>query len=53
MYCSENLAKFKVPKYFRLLSEQDIPMTATGRPQKFKLAEALHLLIQQESASHG
>jgi len=53
MYCSENLAKFKVPKYFRRLSEQDIPMTATGRPQKFKLAEALHLLIQQESASHG
>lgn len=53
IYCCENLAKFKVPKYFRLMSEQDIPMTATGRPQKFKLAEALNLLTQQESASHG
>jgi fatty-acyl-CoA synthase len=44
-YCSENLAKFKVPKYFLFVDEAMIPMTATGRPQKFKLVE----LIQQQN----
>lgn len=37
--CAKNLAKFKVPKFIVFVEAKDIPMTATGRPQKFKLAE--------------
>lgn len=37
-YCATRLAKFKVPKYALVLRAEDIPLTATGRPQKFKLA---------------
>ena len=38
-YCKQNLARFKVPKHVFFVKESDIPMTATGRPQKFKLAD--------------
>jgi fatty-acyl-CoA synthase len=38
-YCAVRLARFKVPKYTVMLKAEDIPLTATGRPQKFKLAE--------------
>ena len=37
-HCTANLARFKVPKHVLLLQAEDIPLTATGRPQKFKLA---------------
>lgn len=37
--CRKNLAKFKVPKHVFFVNENDIPLTATGRPQKFKLAD--------------
>ena len=40
-YCMTNLAKFKVPKYYLFMQESRIPMTATGRPQKFKLVELI------------
>ncbi|MGD9662229.1 MAG: class I adenylate-forming enzyme family protein [Porticoccaceae bacterium] len=40
-YCAEHLAKFKVPKYYLFMKEGDIPTTATGRPQKFKLVELI------------
>lgn len=36
--CGEKLARFKVPRHVLVLSAGDIPMTVTGRPQKFKLA---------------
>ncbi len=38
-YCRENLARFKVPKHVVFLQEDEVPMTATGRVQKFKLAD--------------
>ena len=37
--CSEQLARFKVPRHVLFLKAQDIPLTVTGRPQKFKLAK--------------
>lgn len=44
-HCAGRLARFKVPKYVVILPLEDIPLTATGRPQKFKLAElATHRL---------
>jgi fatty-acyl-CoA synthase len=36
-WCAETLAKFKVPKYVRFVSE--FPMTASGKIQKYKLRE--------------
>jgi fatty-acyl-CoA synthase len=38
------LARFKIPKYFRFVSE--FPMTASGKIQKFKLREAHENAIQ-------
>ncbi len=36
--CARSLARFKVPRHVLFVSESDVPMTATGRPQKFRLA---------------
>ena len=38
LWCSERLARFKVPKHVRFVTE--FPMTASGKIQKFKLREA-------------
>ena len=37
--CAQNLARFKVPKHVIFIAASEVPTTATGRPQKFKLAE--------------
>ena len=37
-WCADDLAKFKVPRYVRFVSE--FPMTASGKIQKYKLREA-------------
>jgi len=36
-WCGERLARFKVPKHFRFVTE--FPMTASGKIQKYKLRE--------------
>ncbi len=36
--CAANLARFKLPRHVLFLEAGDIPLTVTGRPQKFKLA---------------
>ncbi len=36
-WCADRLARFKVPRYVRFVSE--FPMTASGKIQKFKLRE--------------
>jgi fatty-acyl-CoA synthase len=37
-FCQGKIARFKIPKYVRFVSE--FPMTASGKIQKFKLREA-------------
>jgi fatty-acyl-CoA synthase len=37
-FCQGKIARFKIPKYIRFVSE--FPMTASGKIQKFKLREA-------------
>lgn len=37
--CASRLARFKVPRHVVFLSADEVPLTATGRAQKFKLAE--------------
>ncbi|AOV07478.1 class I adenylate-forming enzyme family protein [Sporosarcina ureilytica] len=38
-YASNYLARFKVPKYFKFIQHDELPLTATGKLQKFKLKE--------------
>lgn len=45
--CAARLAKFKVPRHVIFVTAEDIPLTPTGRPQKFRLAE----LAQQRLAA--
>ena len=40
-FCKKALAAFKVPQEFRLLRRDELPVTATGKVQKFRLAELL------------
>jgi fatty-acyl-CoA synthase len=40
-FCKEALAAFKVPQAFRVLAREELPITATGKVQKFRLAEML------------
>jgi fatty-acyl-CoA synthase len=40
-FCRKALAAFKVPQEFRLLRREELPVTATGKVQKFRLAEML------------
>lgn len=37
--CANGLARFKVPKHVVYLEASDIPLTATGKAQKFRLVE--------------
>jgi fatty-acyl-CoA synthase len=47
--CAEQLARFKVPRHVLFLEAKDIPLTVTGRPQKFKLAKLAYERIQGET----
>ncbi|WP_230656650.1 AMP-binding protein [Psychrobacter sp. I-STPA10] len=38
-FCRDNIAHYKVPKYYRFVEEY--PMTITGKIQKFKIVEAM------------
>jgi fatty-acyl-CoA synthase len=46
-HCARRLARFKIPKYAVMLKSEDIPLTATGRPQKFRLAKLAIELLKQ------
>jgi fatty-acyl-CoA synthase len=38
-YCREQIAHYKVPRYIRFV--EDLPVTVTGKPQKFVMREAM------------
>ena len=38
-FCKENIAHYKIPKYFRFV--QEYPMTITGKIQKYKITEMM------------
>lgn len=48
--CAKNLARFKVPRHVLFVTEAEVPMTATGRPQKFKLAALAKERLAQSAA---
>jgi fatty-acyl-CoA synthase len=45
-FCQERLARFKVPRYVRMVDE--FPMTASGKVQKFKLREMHEALLHEK-----
>jgi fatty-acyl-CoA synthase len=45
--CADQLARFKVPRHVLFLEAADIPLTVTGRPQKFKLAQLAAARIKE------
>jgi fatty-acyl-CoA synthase len=47
--CVAKLARFKVPRHVLFFDAGDIPLTVTGRPQKFKLAKLAVERIQGET----
>ncbi|WP_068071575.1 class I adenylate-forming enzyme family protein [Novosphingobium lentum] len=49
--CREKLARFKVPRHVVVLSPEEIPLTITGRPQKFKLATLAAQRVATKTAS--
>lgn len=44
-HCAAELARFKVPRYIFPITVDDLPVTATGRVQKFRLTEMAKLRI--------
>ena len=45
-YCKDRIAHFKVPRYVRFVG--DVPMTVTGKPQKFKMREEMEKDLAKE-----
>jgi fatty-acyl-CoA synthase len=43
--CAARLARFKVPKHVLFIRPEQVPVTATGRPRKFLLAELAQKLL--------
>ncbi|MBO0826174.1 MAG: AMP-binding protein, partial [Streptosporangiales bacterium] len=38
-YCRDQLARFKAPRYVLFAAAEELPLTASGKVQKFKLAQ--------------
>ena len=47
-FCKDKLAKFKIPRYVFFVSGQELPFTATGKIQKFKLVEHAKKLLAEK-----
>jgi fatty-acyl-CoA synthase len=50
-WCSERLAKFKIPRHVWFMEQSDWPMTGTGKIQKFKLRELAKQKLEQGSTA--
>lgn len=49
-FCRSRMARFKVPRHFLFLLREDIPVTPTGRPRKFLLAQLVPSLLTSKSS---
>ena len=49
-FCRSRMTRFKVPRHFLFLSREDIPVTPTGRPRKFLLAQLVPSLLTSKSS---
>ena len=48
-YCQDNIAHYKVPKWFRFVEE--FPMTVTGKIQKYRLREISEKSLAENGAA--
>ena len=48
--CAQQLARFKVPRQVIYMTADELPLTATGRVQKFKLAELAQQRLQHDKS---
>ncbi|MEW2915110.1 AMP-binding protein [Leisingera sp. JC11] len=48
-FCKGQIAHFKIPKHVRIVS--DLPMTVTGKPQKFVMREQMSEMLQRVSGA--
>lgn len=46
-WCAEHLARFKVPRHVAEIAAADVPLTPSGRPRKFLLAERAALALER------
>ncbi|PQV53770.1 fatty-acyl-CoA synthase [Defluviimonas denitrificans] len=49
-YCKGQIAHFKVPHHVRIVT--DLPMTATGKPQKFVMRDRMVEMLRAEAAQN-
>ncbi len=47
-FCAPRLARFKVPRHVVFIRPEQVPVTATGRPRKFLLAELAQDLLAEK-----
>ena len=47
--CAGQLARFKVPRHVVYVTAEQLPLTATGKVQKFKLAELAQQRLRQDN----
>jgi fatty-acyl-CoA synthase len=50
-HCREHLARFKVPAHVIYLSASELPTTATGKVQKFRLIERAQMLLGSKATA--
>jgi fatty-acyl-CoA synthase len=50
-YCSARLARFKVPRHIIFTKAEELPVTATGRVQKFRLTEMAQQRLGQPATA--
>lgn len=49
-HCTARLARFKVPRHIFFISATELPLTATGRVQKFRLTELAQRRLADDKA---
>ena len=47
-FCVGNIAHYKIPKHIQIV--KDIPMTITGKPQKFVMRDQMLEMLHQKGA---
>lgn len=47
-HCTDRLARFKVPRHIIFTTAEELPVTATGRVQKFRLTELAHRRLSEQ-----
>ncbi len=46
-FCDGNISHFKIPAHIRIVA--DMPMTVTGKPQKFRMREEMIRILRGEA----